>query len=281
MSIALAPDTNINRATASRTLDTIIAPLVLSDDARAQSGVGLSYAGQAFVKLPMGRSLALAPRVSAGGNLFRDKQFDDLSASALVGVEYTSGRDRFSPSVGISQRWYGGRSYARSGVVAADYVHPLSERTQLTIAGSLNFTRYLRNELQSGTLYDVNLSVEHALNRRTAIGITTSGTRQAAKDKGYATLAGGISVFGVREFGRTTVSGTVGLSRTEGDARLFLFTVPRREWLVQTQAAAVFRRLAWRGFAPLVRLRYERNSSTVGLYEYRRISTELGIARAF
>jgi tetratricopeptide (TPR) repeat protein len=280
-SVAVAPDTNINRATASRTLDTIIAPLVLSDDARARSGIGISYAGQAYAKLPIGRGLALVPRVSSGGYLYRDSQFDDVSASALLGVEYAAGADRISPSAGISQRWYGGDVYARSAVVAVDFVHPLNKRTQLIIAGSLNFTRYLRNDLQSGTLFDLNLSVEHALDPRTAIGMTASATRQAAKDPGYATTAGGLSVFVARELGRATLSATIGLRRTEGDARLFLFPAPRREWLVQAQAAGVFRQLAWHGFAPMVRLRYERNSSTVGLYEYRRLSTELGIARAF
>jgi len=34
--VALAPDSNINRATAARTLDTVIAPLTLSRDARAR-----------------------------------------------------------------------------------------------------------------------------------------------------------------------------------------------------------------------------------------------------
>jgi hypothetical protein len=281
VSIALAPDTNINRATASRALDTIIAPLVLSDDARARSGIGLSYAGQAWFKLPVARGLVLVPRLSTGGNLYRDNEFDDLSASALLGVEYASGADRISPSLGLSQRWYGGRPYARSRILAADYLHSLDERTQLTVAGSVSFTRYLQNSLQSGTLYDLNASVEHALDRATAIGMTISATRQGARDPGYATTAGGISLFAVRELGRTTVSGTIGLRRTEGDARLFLFPAPRREWLLQGQVAAVFRRLAWHGFAPLVRLRYERNSSTVRLYAYRRFSTELGIARAF
>ncbi|KAK0350275.1 hypothetical protein LTR94_029687, partial [Friedmanniomyces endolithicus] len=39
--IAVAPDSNINRATEARILDTVIAPLTLSDDARARSGAGL------------------------------------------------------------------------------------------------------------------------------------------------------------------------------------------------------------------------------------------------
>src|SRR5581483_8677364 len=55
--LALAPDTNINRATASRTLDTIIAPLTLSSDARAHSGIGLELGGQAYARIPLNRHL--------------------------------------------------------------------------------------------------------------------------------------------------------------------------------------------------------------------------------
>jgi hypothetical protein len=62
---------------------------------------------------------------------------------------------------------------------------------------------------------------------------------------------------------------------------LFLFPERRREWLYQASGGATFRTLTVHGFAPLVRLTYERNYSTVGLYDYRRLAADIGIARAF
>ena len=35
------------------------------------------------------------------------------------------------------------------------------------------------------------------------------------------------------------------------------------------------------GFAPLVRVSFERNASTIGLYDYSRLASEFGPARAF
>jgi hypothetical protein len=35
------------------------------------------------------------------------------------------------------------------------------------------------------------------------------------------------------------------------------------------------------GFAPLVRIAWEQNRSTVGIYAYHRLSVDLGVARAF
>ena len=61
-----------------------------------------------------------------------------------------------------------------------------------------------------------------------------------------------------------------------GDAQLLLFRDRRREWLYQASLGATFRNLTYRGFAPLVRLRYERNVSTIGLYDYRRVAADWG-----
>jgi hypothetical protein len=72
-----------------------------------------------------------------------------------------------------------------------------------------------------------------------------------------------------------------GVRRTEGDARLFLFTDRRREWLYQASAGATFRRVTFHGLAPTVRLTFERNVSTVGIYDYRRLAAEIGVTRAF
>jgi len=41
------------------------------------------------------------------------------------------------------------------------------------------------------------------------------------------------------------------------------------------------RKLTVAGFAPVFRVRYERNSSTVGIYDYKRLAGEVGITRAF
>ncbi|MFN3946195.1 MAG: hypothetical protein ACK4K7_14810 [Allosphingosinicella sp.] len=61
--------------------------------------------------------------------------------------------------------------------------------------------------------------------------------------------------------------------RTESDARLFLFPERRKEWLFTARSGATFRQLRVNGFAPTVRLTYERNAPTVGIYDYKRFAT--------
>jgi len=279
--IGFAPDSNINRATSARTLDTVIAPLTLSDDARAQSGVGLQGSGQLYARLPMTDELSLVPRASARGQFYRHDEFNDLSSSALVGVEWSVGRDRLTPSVGRTWRWYGGTLYAETDTVALNWLHPIGQRAQLTVAGSAAHATYKRNRLQSGGLFDLSIAGEYALTQRSGLGASVGVTRHDARDPGYATTSGTLGTYAWRDAGRATLFVNAAIRRTIGDAKLFLFPERRKDWFVQLSAGATLRWLTVEGFAPVVRAGIERNSSSVGLYDYSRFTTELGITRAF
>jgi outer membrane protein len=74
---------------------------------------------------------------------------------------------------------------------------------------------------------------------------------------------------------------SLSMRRLAADARIFLYPEVRKEWFASVSAGATLRQLTVRGFAPLVRVTYERNNSSLTLYDYRRLSTNLGITRAF
>ncbi|MDB5710783.1 MAG: hypothetical protein JWL96_2853 [Sphingomonas bacterium] len=281
LEIALAPDSNVNRATSARTLDTVIAPLTLSDDARQQSGIGVKLTAQGFARIDLAPNLALLPRLSGIASLYRSSTFQDISGSALLGLEWRVGRDRLTPALGPTWRWYGGTLYARTDTVTLDWLHPLGRRSQLTVSGSAAHATYRQNALQSGGLFDGSVGIEHAIDARSGIGGSLGATRQAARDPGYATTAGYASMFGWRDVGKVTIFASAGLRRTMGDARLALFLDRRREWLYQMGAGATIRSLTFHGFAPVVRLNFERNASSVGIYDYHRLAGDFGISRAF
>lgn len=278
--LALAPDTNINRATQARTLDTVIAPLTLSSDARARSGLGLQLAGQGFARLDLTDRLAVLPRLAGFGTFYRASAYDDVSGSALVGLEWRQGRDRVSPSIGQTWRWYGNTAYARTTTVAVDWLHPVGTRSQLSVHGGAARTSYQRNALQDGALYDASVDFERALTSRSGVGLTLSGYRQTARDPGYSTVSAGASAVAWRDVGKVTLVATTGVYHLDGDARLFLFADRRREWLFKESLIGTFRQLKVAGFSPSVRLVVEQNKSTVGLYDYRRTAIEFGITRA-
>lgn len=281
LEVALVPDSNVNRATDAATLDTVLAPLQLSRDAREQAGVGARIGSQIYARVPVAPNLSLVPRVSGQGEFYRQGRFDDVSASALVGLEWSLGRDRLRPSIGGTQRWYGGSPYARTATAAIDWQHPLGSKAQLTTSATIADTSYRGNSLQDGLLLNGAVAYERAFSPRSGGSITLSATRQTAKDAGYATASGAANLLGWHEFGRTTVYATAGLRRLEGDARLFLFPERRKDWNYSLGLGATFRRLQLHGFAPIVRLDWERNRSTVGIYDYSRKAATIGLTRAF
>jgi outer membrane protein len=281
---AMAPDSNINRATDSKVLDIPGAPLVLSEDAQARSGLGAHLAGQIYARLRLSPRTALVPRVSGDATLYGKSQFNDISASTAVGLELLLGSDRVTPSIGTTWRYYGGDLYARTTTLDLRWTHSLGRRGQLDSSFSWGNTSYLRNSLQDGELWNLGVSFERAFSARAGVGVSLNGQRQTARDAAYATASGGVTLVGWREMGKTTMFANATARRLEGDAGLILGFVrlPRRqEWFLRGLVGATFRQIEVAGFSPVARVAYERNVSTSPLYDYRRISVDVGITRAF
>lgn len=281
LEIALAPDSNINRATDARALDTVIAPLVLSEDARARSGVGMRLSGQVFARVPVAPGLSILPRLSARADTYGQPQFNDISASGLVGVEWQRNRERLTISAGRTRRWYGGSGYATTSTLTLDGLRSIGRSRQADISLGVARARYDDNALQNGVIGNLELGYEQALDVRSGWRASVNAVRQWANDPGYSTASAGISLLGWSELWKSTVFVTASVSRLEGDQRLSLFPDRRREWFTQYGMGASLRRFTFRGFAPVVRLRVERNRSTIGIYDFKRVVIEGGLTRAF
>jgi tetratricopeptide (TPR) repeat protein len=279
--IALAPNTNVNRATNATTLDTVLAPFQLSDDARAKSGLGLKIGGQVVARLPVGTRLSWIARASGQGSLYRDPSFNDVIGSVQTGVEARYGKLRLQPLIGESLRWYGGSLYASTSSASVNILKPIGHRAQIEADLGAGWADYRRNNLQDGLLYNGSITYERALSDRFGGSATLSFNRQDARDPGYATTSVGGQFMVWRDMGKTSVYASGSLFRLHGDERLFLFRNKRREWLFRGTIGGVFRAFTVSHFAPLIRLTYERNRSTVGIYDYKRLGAELGISRAF
>lgn len=279
--IGLAPDTNINRATRSDTLGTIIGDFTLDENAKARSGVGLNLRGQTYWRHGLHKPVSLLVRMSGGADVYRESRFDDAIVSLQVGPEYASGTDRIGLSAGPAWRWYGLKPYTMTVAGNAWWQHPIGKRARMRIeAGAGQVTNRL-DALQSGMSYVLIASVDRAFSARFGGGVQISGNREAAHDPGFATTSGGASFYTFRELGKTTLIADLGYSHLEADARLFLYPSLRMDDRITVGLAATFRALRLGKFAPVVRLRWERNRSTIEIYDYKRLSGEVGITAAF
>lgn len=279
--LAFAPDSNINRATRSDTLSTVIGDFALDEDAQAQSGVGLFARTNLWARLPASAKVDINARASAGGNIYRDGQFNDLTAALHLGPRVRLGSDLLSVSATAAWRWFGGSPFTFNYGVETSYTHPLAKTSQMSADVTVLRSEDQLNSLRDATIVIGSLGVDKSFSARWGGGLRLTGQRQAARDPGFSIAAGGVSVYTFREFGPTTVLASVGYQHLEADARLFLFPRRRIDDRLDLLASATLRSLRVGRFAPLVRVRYERNWSSVGIFDFDRIGAELGITAAF
>ncbi len=279
--IAIAPSSNINRATSSGTLDTVIGDFELSEDALAQSGIGLSLKGQGYARLPVGAKADLLVRVNIAGDLYRQSQFDDIALSLQAGPQFLSGRDRLALSLTAGHRWYGLDAYATYYGLSGNWDHPIGDRSQLRVDASALREENAVNRLQDADRYTGAVSFDRAFTSTTGGGVRLFASRDDARDPGYANASGGGSIYVYREWERTTIVASAAYRRLEADTRLFLYPERRQDDNLDFSLSSTFRALTIGSFAPLARVRYERNWSTVGIYDFDRFSVEFGVASAF
>ncbi|WP_310533285.1 surface lipoprotein assembly modifier [Novosphingobium sp.] len=279
--VALAPDTNINRATRSDTLGTIIGEFTLDQDAKAKSGLGLALRSQAYLRRPLPGGAALVARLSGSADLYRQSQFDDFTIGLQVGPEYRSGIDRIALSLGPAWRWYGTDPYTVSLGGNASWQHPLGKRTQMRAEGGIAHVTNRRNAAQTGDLFSLSGSLDHAFSEKVGGGLQLSASRQTAADPGYALASGNASIYAWRDMGAMTVVANLGFGHLEADERIFLYPQRRIDNRFSAGLSTTFRQLRVGPFAPIARIRWERNFSTVEIYDYKRLSGEVGITAAF
>ena len=279
--VALAPSTNINNATRSDTLGTIIGDFTLDDDAQAQSGIGLSLRGQMYYRLPVGTATDILARVSSSGDLYSKSDFNDFSLSTQVGPQWRWGSDRFALAGAVSWRWYGMAPYTMSYGAIGNWQHPLGGQTQLRLDGTFMFEDNRRNDLEDGHYFTLAAGIDHAFTARSGGGIQINGMRDVAQDPGYSTASGGANAYLYREMGRTTAVVNVGYRHLEADARLFLYPERRRDDNFSASLSGTFRALTFGTFAPMLRVKYQRNWSTVEIYDFDSVSAEAGLVAAF
>lgn len=281
LEVALAPDSNINRATRSDTLGTVLGNFTLNEDARAKSGLGLAMKGQVYARIPAGRAVSVLLRANGSADLYPDPQFHDVLAGFQAGPEFALGKDRLSVAVGPTWRWYGAQPYSTTVAASANFVHPLGTKAQLRLDGTAAHTTNRRNALQTANVFAASIGYDRAFSARFGGGLQASANRTAAGDRGWSDVTAGFSAYAFREIGRTTAVLSLGYSHLEADGRLSLYPRRRVDDRLSITASTTWRALQWKGLAPITRLRWERNRSTVGIYDYRRIGGEIGITTAF
>lgn len=281
LELALAPDTNINRATRSATLGTLLGDFTFDKESRAKSGVGAAVRGFVHGRLPLSNDVNLAGHASLDANLYRHRQFDAVALDVAGGPEFRLGPVRIATEAGFGQQWYGLKPYQRTLRLSSSAQFKVDAVSQLRLDGSARWSDNAFNDLEDGRGLSAAVRYERALSPQLTIGLGASVDRFRARDDAYSTRSWSVGVTAYRDIGRTTVELGADIGRLEADDRLEILPSARADRLTRIHASAVFRQLTVGGFSPTLRVVAERNRSTVEFHDYKRTRTEFGITRAF
>ncbi len=227
------------------------------------------------------RRAVLLARVAGAVDLYRQSQFNNSAVSLQIGPEYRSGKDSVAIFGGPGWRWYGQRLFSFSVAGGARWQHPIGQRTQVQIDGGLGWIDNRFNPNQSGVNLQASVGVDRAFSPRFGGGLSAGISRDGARDPGFATVAGSVGAYLFREIGQTTAVASLGYSHLQSDARLLLYPQRRVDHRVSAGLSGTFRALRVGSLAPYARVQWERNISTVEVFDYARWSSQFGITAAF
>ena len=203
---ALAPDSNINRATRADRLGTVLGDFEIADEGKARSGTGVALSGQTYRRVPLRDDVSVLIRASGFANLYRQSRFNDIAADLAIGPEINLKRDRVQLELGATQRWFGQKPFLRSIRAAATLSHQIGSRTMLRLSGSASRIDNQQNDLQDGRGFSGQIGLEHALTRTTGFALSVSADRQSLREPAYSTTGWRAGVVGWRDLGRMTLT---------------------------------------------------------------------------
>ena len=281
MEIALAPDSNVNQATRSDTLSTVIGDFRLTASSKARSGVGMAIKGSAFTRIQLSEKLDWVTRVQAISNRYRESAFDRLNLMIATGPDWTVGKTRLSLDAGIGRSSIGGKAYQTVRQASLRAYRPLGARTAATLGVAVAKADNRFNDLQDGRSAGTNVAIDRALLPNAGVQLSLSLGRFKARDPAYSTRNLEAGIGGWLDLGRWTLTAAAAHGRLSADERLALFPDKREDRYRRLTLGVTARHLQMFGFSPLARFTVERNRSSVEIWDFSRRRFELGATRSF
>ena len=146
LSVALAPDTNVNTSTSAQTVNIFGLPFQLDDQARATSGIGVVGAFGSEIQRPLPNFKWLpgaAVRLRVGGSVMRREysggDFDDSNYGIYAGPRFINSRGQMSVLFQADRRAVNGRPYSRQYGFRVEGVRLVTRR--LWVGGSIEGSR--------------------------------------------------------------------------------------------------------------------------------------------
>lgn len=282
LSAGIAPDTNINQATAADQVDMFGLPFEIDPSARRRSGIGVLVNGEVGLRKPLSSSTAIVGRINGSARVYPSADTDDIAVEGRVGIETLGKSDRVTPELTYLKRWYAGRAYAQGPGIGIRYERRLSRQWFGSAIADVRHIDYDHYDAYDGWTGSLRLQADRPLGAATMISIGFTGTRTGARDKGYASWLGEIDASLFRDWkGGWSTGLSASTGRLVADEKLVAFDRKRDDWRWRMSASVANRKVAWLGLMPSLRLSKEHYGSDIALYELDRTRAEILLTRTF
>ncbi len=282
LSVAVAPDTNLNAGPTVTQIDIFGLPFDLSDQARKHSGVGAAVDAGGEWAAPIGPGTRLHAGLQFHSLAYPNQAYDDMTLSAWLGPEFILKRWDISPRATAFRRWYGGHTYNDGAGGSLGGVYYLNSRFGLTGSVGGQAMRYPQQSAQSGIAASIGLGAFYTPTPVSVVRGNLAVTRQSAELDAYAYRAVQASIGYDRDLpGGFSATVEPGFTWIHYDARLAAFPVVRTDRQWTAQVTLLNRRIDVAGFTPRFLYAYTRNDSDIPLYSFERNRFEIGVTRIF
>jgi thioredoxin-like negative regulator of GroEL len=280
LELTTGPDSNINRATGSAFIDTIIAPFQLDADARRQAGEGYSGSARGYSRDSLGK-VSILSEAAVRADLYSKGRFDDVQLSLDSGPQIGGGKLSARPALVYERRWFGNRPYSTGWGASFDATLAASPETQLALSASETRQSIARNSGQDGWRTFIGADLLRAFGGGTLARLSVRYGRLDARDRPESLRQRGAGLLVARQARSLTLFGEIEYTRTNGIAPTFLFGETRRDQRWDLTGGVILNRAKLAGFSPLMRITHTTSSANIALFDYRRTRLDIGVTRSY
>ena len=283
VNMSIAPDSNMNAASASTQVSLFGLPFELSQNAVQKSGIGVvtSLAGERFTPL------ATDLRLRTGASLYADifpghSQFDDIQTRGTVGPQWLFNSGDVSVLGVVGKRWYADAPYSESAGGRVEGEYNLSKHFQLSsylegLSDSYHTLKYYNGfNLDQGNFLTYYFN-SHMLVRLIG-GVGYQSATTDAYEYWYWRLGVGVQFefpWGITAYSEADVMP----SQYSGIDPFF--QVRRADRLYSGKISIYKRDWNFWGMSPVLSVIYTDNVSNIPIWQFHRLQGQLGVTKQF
>ena len=284
VSVGMAPDTNINAATAVKTVTGFGGlPFQVDQSAQKKSGIGLVVNLDGAYQFDMTENSRLVVGGLAVDNDYADHQLDDRSVGAFVGPRFLFGQDsEMTVKAEVIRRWYGGQGYTLGRGMRLDAQTTLSPQWFLSGVLDVQQVSYDQSDLNSGPVGSLSVSLTYGIDATSFVRLSPAIVREQTNTQEFSDTQYFIEANYYKDlpWGFGVIVGA-NFDLALYDAESGFFGVTRRDRTANYRIGVSNSAVDLFGFSPVLSFVHTDRYSDIPFYSFDRDRVELTMKRNF